>query len=63
MCIVKNGRYVEKNLRCCQVTPNDILQALRTQHSVNKIATIKEAMLERGGQISFIFKPHYKPNH
>lgn len=54
MCLVKNGTYIEKNLRCCQVTPHDILQALRLQHGLKKISSIKEATLERGGQISFI---------
>ncbi|MDP3560850.1 MAG: DUF421 domain-containing protein [Legionellaceae bacterium] len=56
ICIVKNGKYIEKNLRCCRITPHDILQSLRLQHSQEKIIAIKEATLERGGQISFIFK-------
>ncbi|HRD69162.1 MAG TPA: DUF421 domain-containing protein [Legionella sp.] len=54
--IVKDGKYIQKNLRCCNITPNDILQALRIQHSLEKIDTIKTATLERGGQISFILK-------
>ena len=56
LCIIKNGKYVEKNIRCCRLTPHDILQALRLQHGLEKITTIKEATLERCGQISFIFK-------
>lgn len=56
VCLVENGKYIENNLRCCRVTPNDILQALRLQHSLNQIASVKEATLERGGAISFIFK-------
>lgn len=56
ICIVKNGKYIEKNIRRCQLTPNDILQALRLQHGLEKITSIKEATLERDGEISFIFK-------
>ena len=54
--LIKNGKYNEKNLRCCRITPNDILQALRLHHSSEKIDSVKAANLERGGQISFIFK-------
>lgn len=54
ICIVKDGKYIEKNIRCCQLTPHDILQALRLQHGSEKISSIKKATLERGGQISFI---------
>ncbi|MDP1604945.1 MAG: DUF421 domain-containing protein [Legionella sp.] len=54
--ILKNGKYIEKNLRCCQITKNDILQALRSQHGLDKIDSVKMAILERGGQISFILK-------
>ncbi|MBA2710801.1 MAG: DUF421 domain-containing protein [Tatlockia sp.] len=56
MCIVKDGKYVEKNLSCCRITPNDILQALRLQYGREKISSVEEAILERGGQISFILK-------
>ena len=52
--IVKNGKYIEKNIRSCQLTPHDILQALRIQHGLEKIASVKKATLERGGQISFV---------
>lgn len=54
MILFKNGKYIEKNLRCCQITQNDILQALRLQHGLKTITSIKEASLERGGKISFI---------
>lgn len=52
--IVKNGKYIEKHLAACQMTKNDILQSLRLQKSEKDIACVKEAILERGGQISFI---------
>jgi uncharacterized membrane protein YcaP (DUF421 family) len=54
VCLVKNGKYIEENIRCCRLTPHDILQALRLQHGLKKITSIKEATLERCGQISFI---------
>ncbi|WED41996.1 DUF421 domain-containing protein [Legionella cardiaca] len=56
LCIIKNGKYIQKNLRCCQITTNDVLQALRVQHGVEDLDLIKKAILERGGQISFILK-------
>lgn len=56
LCIVKNGKYIKKNLHACRVTPNDILQSLRLQHGFEEIKSIKKAILERGGQISFILK-------
>lgn len=56
LCIIKNGKYIQKNLRCCQMTTNDVLQALRIQHGVEDLDLIKKAILERGGQISFILK-------
>jgi uncharacterized membrane protein YcaP (DUF421 family) len=54
--IIKNGKYLEKNIRCCQLTHNDILQALRVQHGMKNIDKVREAILERDGQISFILK-------
>lgn len=54
--IVKNGKYIEEGLRCCRLTENDILQALRLQQSSEDIKMVKLAALERGGQISFILK-------
>lgn len=55
ICIVKQGTFIEKNLKCCRITHHDILQALRIQHSKNDIQIVEEAILERGGQISFLF--------
>ncbi len=53
--IVKDGKYIKKSLQCCRLTTNDILQALRLQYSLEKIDSVREAILERGGQISFLF--------
>ncbi|MCP0912978.1 DUF421 domain-containing protein [Legionella sp. 27cVA30] len=62
--IIRDGKYIKKNLQCCRITPNDILQALRLQYGINTIKSVKHAMLERGGQISFQMKPtsHKKSN-
>ncbi len=56
VCLVKNGRYIRENLKCCRLTSHDILQSLRIQHSMKKISSVEEALLERNGQISFILK-------
>ena len=51
--IIKDGKYIKANLQCSHLTPNDVLQALRLQYGMNSINTVKRAILERGGQISF----------
>lgn len=56
ICIIKNGKYIEKNLQSSRITIHDISQALRVQHGLKKISIIQEAMLERDGQISFVLK-------
>ncbi|MFC3907531.1 DUF421 domain-containing protein [Legionella dresdenensis] len=54
--IIRNGKYIKKNLQCTRLTTNDVLQALRLQYGVNSINQVKIAILERGGQISFQMK-------
>ncbi|KTD00012.1 DUF421 domain-containing protein [Legionella erythra] len=61
ICLIKNGRFVHNNLRCCRITRHDIEQALRLQHGTQKLNQVREAILERGGQISFILKNSSKP--
>lgn len=51
--IIKDGKYIKKNLECARITPNDIRQALRLQCGTEKIDHIKMGILERGGEISF----------
>lgn len=48
--------YCRENLKCCRITENDVLQALRTQRGITRIDDVKEATLERSGQISFLMK-------
>ncbi len=59
VCVISNGHYNKKNLARCHLTPHDILQALRIQHGESTVSTIKKALLERSGEISFIFKEGY----
>lgn len=54
--IIKDGNYIENNLRCTRITTNDVLQALRLQYGIDTIDSINTAILERGGQISFQMK-------
>lgn len=54
--IIKNGKYLFKNLKCTRLTTNDVLQSLRLQCGINNIHSVKTAILERGGQISFQLK-------
>jgi uncharacterized membrane protein YcaP (DUF421 family) len=61
--IIKDGKYIQKNLKCTRVTTNDILQSLRLQYGVNDINLVKVAILERGGQISFQLKNSKSKNN
>lgn len=54
--IVKDGKYLDSNLKCSRITPNDVLQSLRLQYGINTIKSVKLGILERGGQISFQLK-------
>jgi uncharacterized membrane protein YcaP (DUF421 family) len=56
MVVVKDGQYQWDKLHCCRITENDILQSLRTQHSMNNLSKVDKAILERNGEISFLFK-------
>lgn len=55
--IIKDGKYIKKNLQCSRLTTHDVLQAIRMQYGINDIDCVKTAILERGGQISFQLKP------
>lgn len=56
VCIVKQGNYIKDKIQRCHITHHDILQALRLQHGLDNLHRVKEATLERGGQISFILE-------
>ena len=61
--IIKDGQYQWDRLHCCRLTENDILQSLRTQHGTNDIGNIDKAILERNGEISFLFKEEGNNSH
>lgn len=48
--------YNFANLSCCRITENDVMQSLRVQKGITSIDYVKEAMLERSGEISFVMK-------
>ncbi|STX50816.1 Protein of uncharacterised function (DUF421) [Legionella busanensis] len=54
--IFQDGHYNRENLHSCHITENDILQSLRTQHSTDDMNAVYKAILERNGEISFLFK-------
>ncbi|STX28349.1 Protein of uncharacterised function (DUF421) [Legionella beliardensis] len=54
--IIKDGQYQWDKLHCCRITENDILQSLRAQHSTDDMSNVDRAILERNGEISFLFK-------
>ncbi len=45
--LVKDGNYINKNMKCSRLTPNDILQSLRLQYGINTIKSVKTGILER----------------
>ncbi|MBA2655800.1 MAG: DUF421 domain-containing protein [Tatlockia sp.] len=55
--IVQDGKYLLSNLQKARLTNNDILQALRIQYGISSIQTVKKAILERSGEISFQMNP------
>lgn len=61
--IIKNGKYINVNMAHCRLTTNDVLQALRLQYGINQIKTVKIAILERSGQISFQIKSKNASNN
>ncbi|WP_454784159.1 DUF421 domain-containing protein [Legionella sp. WA2024007413] len=58
--LIKNGKFIKKNLECTRITRNDIMQSLRLQSGLSNLRLVNTAILERGGQISFQMKPQLK---
>lgn len=52
-CLVRKGEYQKHNMKISHVTENDILEAARAKGAVS-VKEIKEAYLERSGEISII---------
>jgi len=52
--LIKNGRKNMHNLKMCNISEDDLLEALRRDLHLDSLDEIKEAYLERSGEISFI---------
>ena len=52
--VIKDGAYVLKNMRRTNTSTHDIKEALRIKAHMDDIGAIREAYLERDGQISVI---------
>lgn len=53
--LIKDGVPIEKNMAKEQITTNDVEEALRS-NGLTEVSSIKEAWLERSGEISIIKK-------
>ncbi|AHM60491.1 hypothetical protein D770_11170 [Flammeovirgaceae bacterium 311] len=54
--LVKDGKLLEDNMRKSHITEQDLMAAARTQSSLDSLDDIKEAYLERSGEISILPK-------
>jgi uncharacterized membrane protein YcaP (DUF421 family) len=54
--LVKDGQLQEKNMRSSHITEQDLMSAARSQAQITRLEDIKEAYLERSGDISIIPK-------
>ncbi|STX28505.1 Protein of uncharacterised function (DUF421) [Legionella beliardensis] len=52
--VVKDGKYIEKNLQKTHLTAADVLQALRVQQGEINIKKVYRSFVESDGRISFI---------
>ena len=52
--LVKDGEILWDEMQESHITENDLLDALRTQANIAAVSEVKEARLERGGNISVI---------
>ncbi|WP_435011263.1 DUF421 domain-containing protein [Tundrisphaera lichenicola] len=52
--LVEHGRPIESRMRRARVGPDDILEAARRLHGLERMAQVKYAILERTGGISII---------
>lgn len=54
--LVERGKIRQENLRRADLSEGDLREALRLQASVEGLEGVKEASLERNGQISFVLR-------
>jgi uncharacterized membrane protein YcaP (DUF421 family) len=56
--LIRDGEMLPESLRAKTITPSDLLEELRLNGSLDKIEKVKEATMERSGQISIIPRKH-----
>jgi len=54
--LYKDGNFLKKNMNRVNITEHDILEDLRISVQLNSLERIKEAYMERTGQLSFVKK-------
>jgi len=54
MKLIEDGRLLEANLRRVGITPGDLHEQLRSVLNTDDLGRVREAFLERGGNVSFI---------
>lgn len=54
--LYKEGRFQKQNMHRVNITEHDILEDLRVSVQLDSLETIREAYMERTGQISFVKK-------
>ncbi|MDW7772612.1 MAG: DUF421 domain-containing protein [Desulfobulbaceae bacterium] len=52
--LIENGRIIRKGLLEANMTDHDLLEALRSEASLESFDTVKAAYLERNGKVSVI---------
>jgi uncharacterized membrane protein YcaP (DUF421 family) len=52
--LYKDGKYVRSNMRRTHITEDDITEAIHLLPNLDKMSEVKEAYLERSGEISII---------
>lgn len=52
--IVQDGKPIEDRMRLCRVDADDVLQAARERHGLERMDQIKYAILERSGGITVV---------
>ncbi len=57
---MRNGKPIEEMLRVHHVSHEDLVEDLRLKTQATKMEDIKEARLERNGDVSFILCPKSK---
>lgn len=54
-CLIKDGEMQRDQMKSCYITENDLRESLRVKGK-DDLNTIRDAYLERSGEISIIFK-------